>query len=356
MFKQKILLISIIFISSFIARAQPTGKAAEIYSLLNEARSNPQLFLTKYRTKINEYEPKFVSLLEKSSPIAQIIWDDALAENCRQRVYGTLNPEYRGDKKICGYSSSSGSGYFSSDALYFICNSYVHIMNEDDMYFAFYIDTRGHAIKWGKSCVSKKYVFEFNGILDSSRVDFQRISTASYEYGLSKMDKEMVKEINFVRQYPKVYATIVAKHLSDESKSWYGINKEEFDAGNELIAELNNMSPAPILYPKDCVYQAAKKHGEDCRRRGFTDHTGSDGSSPFARISNFCNGIKGNENIVGGRKNARILVIQLLIDAGISSRGHRYNMLNPIWKYIGCYGWEGQGMYNYVQNFANDQK
>jgi len=57
---------------------------------------------------------------------------------------------------------------------------------------------------------------------------------------------------------------------------------------------------------------------------------------------------------VGGRKNARVLVIQLLIDAGISSRGHRYNMLNPNWEYVGCYGYEGNSMYTYIQNFAMD--
>lgn len=114
------------------------------------------------------------------------------------------------------------------------------------------------------------------------------------------------------------------------------------------------MSPSQLLYPKACVYEAAKKHGEDCKSRGFTGHTGSDGSSPFSRISKFCPDLSGNENIVGGRKNARVLVIQLLIDAGISSRGHRYNMLNPNWEYVGCYGYEGKVMYTYIQNFAMD--
>ncbi len=352
MLKKYIFILFSIF--SYAAVSQPAGKAADIYRLINEARENPQSFLARYRAKINQYEPKFISLLEKSSPISPITWDDELAVNCRQRVYGTLNPEYGGDNKMCGYSSGNGSGYFDREALYFVCNSYVHILNEDDAFLGFYIDSKGHAIKWGKSCQAKKYVFEFNGVIDSSRVDFNRINTASYEIGLNAMDKEMIKEMNFVRQYPRVYASIVAKFLSEESKSWYGINKEEYDAGTELIEELKAMSSVQLLYPKECVYLAAKKHGEDCRKRGFTDHTGSDGSSPFSRISNYCSGMNGNENIVGGRKSARILVIQLLIDSGISSRGHRYNMLNPNWKYVGCYGWEGQSMYNYVQNFGGD--
>ena len=352
--KLKVLVILLFSMCSLAVFSQPTGKATDIFNLINEARSNPKNFLTKHKTKINEYEPKFISLLEKSSPIAKVIWDENLAINCKQRVYGALEPEYKGVNKMCGYSSGNGSGFFNKDALYFICDSYTHIMNEDDKYFGIYIDSKGHGYSWGKSCETKKYLFEFKETIDSSKVDFKKISTATNEFGLQDMDKEMIKEINFVRQYPQVYASIVAKHLAEESNSWSGLSKEEYEAGVELMEELKVMTPSQLLYPKQCVYEAAKKHGEDCKKRGFTDHTGSDGSSPFSRISSFCRNLSGNENIVGGSKNARTLVIQLLIDGGISSRGHRYNMLNPSWKYVGCYGYDGGNMYNCIQNFAKD--
>ena len=39
-----------------------------------------------------------------------------------------------------------------------------------------------------------------------------------------------------------------------------------------------------------------------------------------------------------------------------NSDEHRYNMLNPEWSYVGCYGYEGGGMYNYIQNFASSGK
>jgi hypothetical protein len=354
MMKFKLSLLLIFYINCLAVFAQPSGKASAILNLINEARSNPQNFLTKNRNEINEYEPKFISLLEKSSPIEKVIWDENLAINCQERVYGTLKPEYKGNYLMCGSSSGSGSGYFDKDALYFLCKSYTHIMNEEDLYFGFYIDSKGHAYKWGKSCKTKKYVFEFNEKIDSSKVDFKKISTATHEYGINAMDKEMIKEINFVRQYPKVYASIVARYLADESNSWRGLSKDDYEAGTELIQELKVMSPVQLLFSKKCVYEAAKKHGEDCKKRGFTDHVGSDGSIPYSRISGFCPNLSGNENIVGGINNARVLVIQLLIDSGISSRGHRYNMLDPNWKYIGCYGYEANDMYNYIQNFAMD--
>ena len=37
--------------------------------------------LNNYKTKINEYEPKFIKLLEKSLPIKKVIWDENLAIN-----------------------------------------------------------------------------------------------------------------------------------------------------------------------------------------------------------------------------------------------------------------------------------
>ena len=62
----------------------------------------------------------------------------------------------------------------------------------------------------------------------------------------------------------------------------------------------------------------------------------------------------GNENLVGGQITARMSVIQLLIDSGIPGRGHRYNILNPIWTHVGCYynGKIGNIEHNWVQNFA----
>jgi len=348
------LLILLLFIPVIAYSQAPSGKAYEVFTLINEARTNPKLFLNNYKEKIAQYEPKFIEVLKKSLPIQEIIWDNNLAVNCKERVYGNLNPEYTGVNKLCGNSNGYGKGFDNEPALRFLCDSYTHIMDEEDTYFGFYIDKNGHTILWGKTCERKKIIFEFNKTIDSSKVDFKKIKTGANESYINSMDKEMIKEINFVRQYPKVYASIIANYLSNESKSWWGLNKDEYEAGLELIEELKLMRPSQLLYPNKCVYEAAKKHAKDCKDRGFIDHTGSDGSSPFSRISNFCEGLKGNENLVGGIKNTRTLVVELLIDSGISGRGHRYNMLNPDWKYIGCYGYKGKEMYNYVQNFAMD--
>jgi uncharacterized protein YkwD len=77
---------------------------------------------------------------------------------------------------------------------------------------------------------------------------------------------------------------------------------------------------------------------------------------PWDRITLFSPSmINGNENLAGRYPavNAREIVIQLLIDAGIPGYGHRYNLLDPQWTHVACVGGGlKEGMYRWVQNFG----
>lgn len=151
------LIFCMLLVCSIISSAQqPIGKAKEIFDLINEARTNPEAFLQKHKISIGKYEPKLMPMLEKSSPMSKVIWDSELARNCKQVVYGTLNPEYKGNNKMCGSSSGNGSGYSNNEAIYFVCDFYIHLLNEADVYFGFYMDEKGHAYSWGKTCKPPK--------------------------------------------------------------------------------------------------------------------------------------------------------------------------------------------------------
>jgi uncharacterized protein YkwD len=213
--------------------------------------------------------------------------------------------------------------------------------------------------QWGITCEREKVSFTFDEKVDTTSVDFDRLNKARYESYLSKVEKQMVAEVNFVRAYPTVYAKIIARYMSDESKGIWGLHKDTYDAGMELIRELKVLEPASILEPMECVYRAAENHGIFCKERGFFDHEGRNGSDPWDRVTRECPELgTGNEN---GAANVslhpRAAVISLLLDDGISSRGHRYNMLNPEWKYIGCYQYvaevtEHYTLYQWIQKFA----
>ena len=82
--------------------------------------------------------------------------------------------------------------------------------------------------------------------------------------------------------------------------------------------------------------QAAKDHVNDKGPKGGVSHTGSDGSRFSQRANRYGNGgSPGAENISYGRHTAEEMVISWLIDKNTPSRGHRKNLLNPRYRYIG---------------------
>ena len=190
---------------------------------------------------------------------------------------------------------------------------------------------------------------------DSNAKKAEELNTAFSSSYMQPIEREMIREINFVRKYPKVYATIVAKYLKEKS-ALYEISKEEVITGNELIAELEKSPSLNVLQPKECLYNAARSHGMYQKRVKKIGHAGLNNLYVKGRLeiscgqSNHC-----GENLVGGGETVRSSLITLLIDDGISDRGHRRNILNSDWKYVGCHhADEVNGVINsWVQVFTN---
>ncbi len=171
--------------------------------------------------------------------------------------------------------------------------------------------------------------------------------------GMTSEEMQMVNEINLLRSNPVGYIPYVEEYIQ------YMRTEGEFGGSiataQELIDVLRGTPSLSILQPAECVYQAAKKHGQDQLRAGTTNHQGSDGSWPWDRILKECKDFQdGNENLVGGPSDVRRAVILLVVDDGIPNRGHRETLLNPHWKYVACYKiGEVGGMPNcWIQNFA----
>ena len=170
---------------------------------------------------------------------------------------------------------------------------------------------------------------------------------------MSSYELEMVAEINLMRGNPAGYVTYVEEYIKKQQAQ--GKNSS-VSAARELISELRNLAALPLLEPSECIYQATKLHGEDQRLTGDVDHTGTDGSYPWDRIARTCEGkMAFGENIVGGTADIRRAIMLLLVDDGITSRGHRVTLLNPEYKSIACYhiGTVG-GLPNcWIQGFAD---
>jgi len=181
-----------------------------------------------------------------------------------------------------------------------------------------------------------------------------KLDPAKYPF-MKGEELEMVEEINLVRSNPKGYIPHIKEYIKEmrNTKS-FGFGDPVADS-YELIEQLEETAPLSILVPSECVYTAAKKHGEDRKQAGSNDHVGTDGSWPWDRVLRECTHMRdGNENLVGGPANVRRAVILLLVDSGIPNRGHRTTLLNSNWRYVATYkiGTVGNMPNSWVQKFA----
>ena len=160
---------------------------------------------------------------------------------------------------------------------------------------------------------------------------------------LSDVEKDVIRELNLVRTDPKGYLEKIKKYRSYFKGNNVMIpgeitlaTSEGLGPVDELIRELEQAKALPALKASKGLSLAAKAHVADTGPRGVTGHTGSDGSDPFKRMNRF--GTWQNtagENISYGSKTGESIVIQLLVDDGVSSRGHRKNILNSKFQVVG---------------------
>jgi len=139
----------------------------------------------------------------------------------------------------------------------------------------------------------------------------------------------VLREVNLARENPSLYATFAA-----ESRSFHMI--EHGRAVDEAVRFLKRARPLPPLTLSSGMCRAAADH---CAEQidGQTGHDGNDRSTPGDRISRYgAWSVSWGENISYGQNTARGIVLTLIIDDGVRSRGHRKNIFNPKFNYAGA--------------------
>lgn len=150
--------------------------------------------------------------------------------------------------------------------------------------------------------------------------------------------RQVLAEINLARTEPLKYAGFLREIRGYFQGKDYQIpgtdNLKETHEGvaavDEAIQFLSRQKPMPLLVWSAGLAVAAAELVMEQGKSGATGHNGAQSGGMRARIDR--HGMwKGRigEAIAYGPNDARIIVMQLIIDDGISDRAHRKNLFNP---------------------------
>jgi uncharacterized protein YkwD len=172
----------------------------------------------------------------------------------------------------------------------------------------------------------------------------EELNTAKDATYLNKLEQEVILELNKVRSNPKRYADDYLEELRTAFdgklytypgqipvKSQEGIHPLE-----ECIEILKKTAPRFVLKPAEGLSRAAAELMEDQQEYGGIGHITRKGANPKQRIEKYGEwDVCSAEDITYGSFEARQIVIALLVDDGVPSRGHRENILNPCSRFAG---------------------
>lgn len=148
--------------------------------------------------------------------------------------------------------------------------------------------------------------------------EFETANTAKDVEDLTSEEKEVIRYINLARLYPKKFAQIeIVKTNSD------------FEITNDqnlksLIITLKRMKPVGALYFNESMYQLAKCFAQESGESGYVGH-----------YRKTCKKGYDAECCSYGCETGRQIVLQLLIDKGVPSLGHRIICLDKSMEKIG---------------------
>ena len=176
-------------------------------------------------------------------------------------------------------------------------------------------------------------LLEKNGKDKWTRKEWRSANTCRFAFYMGRQIKQSIRFMNLSRMYGKKFSEIYLDSLKE--KDSYVLS---------LIKTLKTQNQKESLRPSPNLWMAAKVHSYISGIAGSSGHQGY--NLRFAIFQPFSFGNKTGENCDYGARKGLEIAMDLLIDQGVPSLGHRKNILDPDFARIGGsrflhtkYGW-----------------
>lgn len=148
---------------------------------------------------------------------------------------------------------------------------------------------------------------------------------------LPSMEKEFFYWTNLMRKNPARFGETVLQEFLKQ------FPEADLAEARSLTADLKKAQEnLPFLYPDHGLLLMASTHATDLKgRNGTISHQSSSGKDFVQRIKEAGKYRCGAENVFVGTPQALEALILLLIDKGVSGKGHRRNLLDPTFTLMG---------------------
>ncbi|QNR85539.1 CAP domain-containing protein [Pedobacter riviphilus] len=183
----------------------------------------------------------------------------------------------------------------------------------------------------------------FSGQVNAQKwtdAEFRKANTAANASYLSNEEKNIVMYMNLIRlDGEKFYYTFLEDYINNYNakvRKYRNYNELRITRNNSyytsLLKHLRGIKNLQMFYPDDKLTSLSRSHAQDLNRNNLDTHESSNGDKFSKRLSRYFPNKAMSENIDFGYSNSLDIVCHLLLDCGVPSLGHRFNLLDQKYK------------------------
>jgi len=203
-------------------------------------------------------------------------------------------------------------------------------------------------VLWFSVCLSMPLSAALSPEWPTDHWPIKKLAPAEDVNYLSILEKNIILHLNMARTDPSRYSQefISPRSVFYNNKmylepggpeNFIGLKTQEgVNAVYEAAEVMNGTTPLGPLKANKKLTLAAQYHAIDQSKSGDVGHVSLNGSTLQNRVERYGKWLHTiGENIIYGAKSGRDVVVELLVDDGVKSRGHRTNILQKDYNVVG---------------------